>query len=583
MHKIIFGGCDIGPVVYGEETTGPPGSRRSGYWQWPTAEFLGDTIPEGCQSLGGLDSLWDHQINTNDWSPFKINLNPISISTATPTPTATEVPTNTATATNTATSTDTATPTETNTATPTDTATPTATNTATSTDTATPTATNTATPTNTATATNTATSTDTATPTETNTATPTDTATATNTATSTDTATPTETNTATPTDTATPTATNTATPTDTATPTATNTEVPPTTTPTLPPPPPPPPPPPVIPVTGFVIPVTGGQPIITAGLGHTCMTYADGVYCWGLNASGQIGNGNNDNQLTPVEVLNVGNVVDLTSGSEFTCALTADGDIWCWGENGSGQLGDGTIEDRNVPVMVEGLPAAATGFTAGEDFTCAELENDETWCWGNNEFGQLVDGTTEDQYLPVKALFDQTQNLISGGNQYLLGESAGDLAAWITGNSQNVNNVFFPQAISANRFVSGGCAVTFAGTVNCWGDNFDSSEVLNISTAVEVDTGWSFACAVNEDLTVSCWGENESGQLGDGSFDDRDAGEFVTGMADVRALATGASHACVLVGDEFTPYCWGANGFGQLGNNTSENNPLSVRVLLPNS
>nr|MBI9051400.1 hypothetical protein [Anaerolineaceae bacterium] len=351
-------------------------------------------------------------------------------------------------------------------------------------------------------------------------------------------------------------------------------------------------PPPGIPVTGgdpvvlpafaFVIPVTGGQPIITAGLGHTCMTVADEVYCWGLNISGQVGNGNNENQLQPVKVLHVRNVVDLTSGSEFSCALTADGNIWCWGKNDSGQLGDGTTHNRSTPVLVKGLPAFATGFTAGEAFTCAELENNETWCWGNNEFGQINDGSKTNRDLPVKTLFDQNQNLISGGNNYLLGENSGDLAAWMTGNSQIVSDMFFPQAISANRFLSGGCAVTFAGTVNCWGNDFNLVDIQNISTAVEVGTGLEYGCSVNEDLTVSCWGANYFGQLGNGTNDDSVPATNVNNITDVRALAVGALHTCVLVGDDFNAYCWGANPFGQLGNNSTDNNPEPVFVSLSN-
>jgi hypothetical protein len=100
----------------------------------------------------------------------------------------------------------------------------------------------------------------------------------------------------------------------------------------------------VIPVTGaapqpLVIPVTGAGRIIVAGLGHTCMTYGGGVVCWGLNSSGQLGDGKTANQLVPVYVKNVTGegkltgVVNLTAGSIHTCALTTKNEVYCWGAN----------------------------------------------------------------------------------------------------------------------------------------------------------------------------------------------------------------------------------------------------------
>ncbi|MBI9048933.1 MAG: hypothetical protein JEZ00_05930, partial [Anaerolineaceae bacterium] len=81
-----FWGCEVGPVVFGAETTGRPSNRRSGYWQYPTGEFLGNTLPDGCELLNGLDDMWDFQFNTPDWSPFKINLDEIATITETETP-----------------------------------------------------------------------------------------------------------------------------------------------------------------------------------------------------------------------------------------------------------------------------------------------------------------------------------------------------------------------------------------------------------------------------------------------------------------------------------------------------------------
>jgi alpha-tubulin suppressor-like RCC1 family protein len=512
-----YWGCEIGPVVYGSVKGKGGAPDQTGYWSVYSGTFISETLPEDCELLNGYASTWDHQKNTSNWSPYKINLG--GAPSATPEDTATATPTNTAT------------------------------NTPTNT------------PTNTATNTPTNTPTNTATNTPTNTPTPEDTATST----------PSNTPTSTPEDTATATPTNTATPTPEA-------PVAPSATPDDPADPP------LIPVTGpaFFIPVTGGQRIIVAGLDHTCMTVGLEVVCWGLNDSGQVGNGNNVTQLAPVYVLNLDSVIDLTAGSYHTCALTNQGQVWCWGENSSGQLGNDQKQNSNVPVQVKGLPGFVSELTAGNDFTCAKLENGEVWCWGNNEFGQLNDGTTNNRSTPVKAQVGENQNLISGGHGVLVSDSqAGDVEAWKNLKTQLVSNVVLPQAISANRFAAGGCVSTLSGSVKCWDDNFTSKQVVGVNNALLVGTGFEHSCSINEDLTVSCWGANPFGQLGNGTTEDSDEAVTVANMQAVQDLALGEHHTCVLVGDGLSAMCWGENSLGQLGNRSTLNSSIPVLVAAP--
>ncbi len=85
----------------------------------------------------------------------------------------------------------------------------------------------------------------------------------------------------------------------------------------------------------------------------------------------------------------------------------------CWGSNSSGKLGDGTNIDRQFPVLVLDPRGGAldhlTRIEAGYDFTCAlrmpNLVGWEVWCWGDNHFGQLGDGTTNNSNLPVQVKF----------------------------------------------------------------------------------------------------------------------------------------------------------------------------------
>ncbi len=524
--------------------------------------------------------------------------------TATPTKTPTKTPTSTKTATQTATATATKTPrhtaTPTKTATNTATSTPvnTATATATSTEELTATPTNTGTPEDTATPVSTNTPEDTATPEPTNT--PQDTATPEPTNTPQDTATPEPTNT--PQDTATPEPTNT--PQDTATPEITPTEVVtdvPTDVPTDTPTDVPtvvvtsPPVALVIPVTGatptvkpLVIPVTGAGRIIVAGLGHTCMTYGSGVVCWGLNSSGQLGDGKTANELVPVYVKSVSGegklsgVVNLTAGSIHTCALTSKNEVYCWGANGSGQLGNGSNTNSSLPVLVTGLPTdKIVALTAGEKFTCVQLANKEVWCWGENGDGQLNDGTTTNRTSPVKSLLTTNLSEISGGQTNLLGSDVVSLDAYSKALAAKVSQLVAPLSISANRWGETGCAVASDGTVKCWGSDLVSTAVKDAVAALKVGTGVDHNCVINDNLTVSCWGSNTQGELGDGSNNNSQSAVVVKNLTKANEIAVGANHTCVLQGNNNVALCWGENTYGQLGTNSTVASNVPMWVYPP--
>ncbi len=329
-----------------------------------------------------------------------------------------------------------------------------------------------------------------------------------------------------------------------------------------------------------IIPVTGA-PIITAGLGHSCMTVGNGqVVCWGLNTSGQDGNGTFINQLIPVYVKDLSGVVDLTSGSLFTCARTADGIVWCWGDNTYGQLGNGTTLKSNIPIKVSGLPGKVTNFTGGQDFTCAQLETKDVYCWGKNDLGQLNDGTSTNRLSPIKSNLIKVQTNISGGQSTLLGESYGDVAQWNAMKEAGVANLDLSMAISANRWAPGGCALTANGSVECWGGDLKSAGIDKAPLAVLVTSGMAHGCSINSDLTVSCWGDNLYGELGDGTKVTNSSAVKVIDLTDVTNLAAGAKHNCVLFGDGIAK-CWGSNEFGQLGNNSTTDSSIPVFVFPP--
>ena len=89
----------------------------------------------------------------------------------------------------------------------------------------------------------------------------------------------------------------------------------------------------------------------------------------------------------------------MTAGQKHTCAVKSAGGVFCWGDNSKGQLGDNTVTDRPAPVQVLGVGAVGTldgvaRVAAGLQHSCAALTAGTAFCWGLNDRGQLGDNTT---------------------------------------------------------------------------------------------------------------------------------------------------------------------------------------------
>jgi alpha-tubulin suppressor-like RCC1 family protein len=153
-------------------------------------------------------------------------------------------------------------------------------------------------------------------------------------------------------------------------------------------------------------PVMGGLRFrqIYAGFFHTCgATVDDRGFCWGQNSEGQLGIGRfgaRNGSLVPIAVS--GNLAfrQVIAGGSHTCGLTRDNLAYCWGLNRTGQLGDGTTSRRSRPAAVAGGRRFDV-ISVGGQHTCGQLLNGRMFCWGNNALGQLGDGTTTNRPKPV--------------------------------------------------------------------------------------------------------------------------------------------------------------------------------------
>ena len=249
----------------------------------------------------------------------------------------------------------------------------------------------------------------------------------------------------------------------------------------------------------------GGQTVSISG-GHICTILDNGdVYCWGRNNQGQLGYGGLSNRNIPVKVNLPGqrSAIAISTGTYMTCAITTDGMGYCWGENDEGQLGNGTTNSRRTTPVEVLFPSGYTpvSISAGDDFSCALMDNRKVMCWGENNDGRLGQGplATDDETTPVWVIMgdSETAHFLDIGTK-------------------------------------SACMILDSGETKCWGTNEEGqigqgdTDLDFYPTPTEVNGNHDFValsinsdtiCAITSDAEGYCWGDNEAGQIGRGSID----------------------------------------------------------------
>jgi alpha-tubulin suppressor-like RCC1 family protein len=371
-------------------------------------------------------------------------------------------------------------------------------------------------------------------------------------------------------------------------------------------------------VEGFAdVIVSAGPPAsvwvsVSANRGFTCgVTTARAAYCWGYNASGQLGNGTSYAldpcpagycSTVPMAVAGGIRFTSVTGWEQHACGLSTTGAAYCWGQDAWGELGTGGAAASYPPPVTGGLTFSS--LSAGEHFSCGVTGSGAAYCWGWNGFGQLGTGYPIDEsrwsnpqpvaggltFTMVDGALNNTCGLTTSGAAYCWGDNAaGQLGIGSTDGPERCSPLgnacsTVPVAVSGGLTFSSlsvgflhACGLTPAGAAYCWGANWvgqlGDGSTNSSSVPVPVTGGLGFssmsvggrACGVTTAGAAYCWGGGSAVPV------------EVPGGLIFSTVRVGVEHICGVTTSQVA-YCWGENAWGQLGTGTFTNSDVPVKV-----
>ena len=298
---------------------------------------------------------------------------------------------------------------------------------------------------------------------------------------------------------------------------------------------------------------------VSSGGGHNCgVTTESRLYCWGLNYNGQLGTGTvgGPEVVSPVAVASPYRFRSVSAGAEFTCAVTVFDAVFCWGQNDDGQLGNGSTVESALPVRIS-TRTRIREVSSGTHHACVVNVGDIAYCWGRNDHGQVGDGTTVQRSVPTRQWGWAHFNTISAGDEFTCGVTTTN-------------------------------AVTPPRRAYCWGafslgHYGDQTTIAKtrrphpVPGAVEFDSvksGLTHVCGVSPTHRAYCWGADH-GWLGSPSSGSnfQSTPRLVSGGHAFRSVDAGTYRSCgVTLRD--VAFCWGLG----VVNGTPVESPLPRRI-----
>jgi alpha-tubulin suppressor-like RCC1 family protein len=281
---------------------------------------------------------------------------------------------------------------------------------------------------------------------------------------------------------------------------------------------------------------------VSAGIEHTCaIDNQGGLWCWGSNRLGQLGQPLTTRNSLPTKVNN--ETWTMVSGRGLhTCAIRSDKTLWCWGSNSNGQLGIGTtVTDGSLNRVTD---KSFTFVETSRANTCAIDDAGRLSCWGENLSKQIGDPAQNgDAKAPVTVDAQATWLTVAVGDSHACGLHA-DHTLWCWGSNRlgqlNGMGGVMPEAMPILAFQDNDWAAitTFAATT----------------------------CGLKSNGSASCWGINDNGEFGNATVAYVAPRSVAAGSSsDWNTIVLGAEHTCGIKRDTKEWWCWGNNGYGQFG------------------
>jgi len=335
---------------------------------------------------------------------------------------------------------------------------------------------------------------------------------------------------------------------------------------------------------------------------------APGLWLWGGNFIGRLGDNSTTNKSSPVQTVSSGtNWKVVFSGREHIGAIKTDGSLWLWGSNADGELGNNSTNVQSSPVQTVSGGTNWQSASFGFDHSAAIKTDGSLWLWGGGNFGRLGNNSTASQSSPVQT--------VSGGTNWksvslMRCNSAaikidGTLWLWGSGGLGQLGNNSTANQSSPVQTVSGGtnwrsvsigayhsAAIKTDGSLWLWGLGniglLGTDSVTSQSSPVQtvsggnnwrsVSLGNQHSAAIKTDGSLWLWGNGSFGRLGDNTTTNKSSPvQTVSGGTNWRSVCLGNQHSAAIKTDG-SLWLWGRNFSGQIGDNstTSQSSPVQT-------